>query len=184
MSVLPSSTTLYSFFIVLILLVLMTFATGYSIAPVVNTIKLPLSDSARNIASFLFDAAALPFVITHTFQQGLTTKDLHGCCSCFNPFWVIPYILLRIPAKILYAILIPELKFPRDQWVMSNYIGNRYVNIRWHPLAAVRDIFRLVFLPVWLALAVVIVAYMSVMGLVFLIFFAGPHKVIKAYTSR
>jgi hypothetical protein len=67
---------------------------------------------------------------------------------------------------------------------MSKYIGKRYVNIRWHPSAAVRDVFRLVFLPVWLALAVAIVTYMSLIGLVFLIFFVGPRKVMKAYTDR
>jgi hypothetical protein len=75
----------------------------------------------------------------------------------FNPYWVLPYILLRIPAYILYGVLIPELKFWKDQLAMSKYIGKRYVNIRWHPSAAVRDVFRLVFLPVWLALAVAIV---------------------------
>jgi hypothetical protein len=82
MSVLPSA-TIYSSFITLILLVLMTFTTGCSIAPVVNTIKLPLSDSVRNLASFLVDATVLTFVATHNLQQGLATKDLHGCCSVF-----------------------------------------------------------------------------------------------------
>jgi hypothetical protein len=75
--------TAYSSFITLILLVLMTFTTGCSIAPVVNTIKLPLSDSVRNLASFLVDATVLTFVATHNLQQGLATKDLHGCCLVF-----------------------------------------------------------------------------------------------------
>jgi hypothetical protein len=67
---------------------------------------------------------------------------------------------------------------------MSKYIGKRYVNIRWHPSAAVLDVFCLVFLPVWLVLAVAIVTYLSLIGLVFLIFFVGPRKVMNAYTDR
>jgi hypothetical protein len=170
MSILPSSATLYSFFVVLVFLVIITFATGYFIAPIVNTIRLPISHIALKIASVCFGAAMLPFITTQEFQQGLTVHDVNGCISLFNPPRFLPYILLRVPANILHQMLIPELKLPRDLWSMSQYLGNPYLNIRWHPLAAVRDIFRLVLLPVWLALAVAIVAYMSVVGLMFLTF--------------
>jgi hypothetical protein len=178
MSVLPSSATLYSFFIVLLLLVLITFAAGYSIAPIVNTIKLPLNHSALKITSFFFGVVVLPFTFIQELQQGLAWGG-NGWCSFFNPLWLLPYILLRIPTNMLNCVLVPELKFPRDQWIMSKYIGNRYVNIQWHPLAAVRDIFRLVLLPVWLALAVAIVVYMSVVGLVILVCFVGSYSAIK-----
>ena len=72
--------------------------------------------------------------------------------------------------------LIPELMFPLDQidlyrntdWkVVSREKGSaRWV---WHPLAFVRDIFRVLFLPVWLGLIVCIAVWLGALFLGYMV---------------
>jgi hypothetical protein len=165
MSVLPSSTTLYSFFIVLTGLLIATLATGYLIAPLATRADLPFQRPSLGSILYFLKLLLEPYTVIKGLGWDLELPD--GWCEALIliPI-IIPYILVTLPVVIVEKLLIPEILFPRDQWIMSRYIGNKYVNIQWHPLAFVRDGFRLLLLPVWVALAVVLVVYTSTLGLV------------------
>jgi hypothetical protein len=191
MSVLPSSTTLPSFFIVLALLILITFFTGYLLAPGVRTVKLPAGQSllrlALNIGRVFYHVLAIPSWVIQEVSKvplGLTTESRTSWYTFLNPLWLAPYIFLQLPIIILNRVVVPEIQFPAEQWRMRKYIGNRYVNIQWHPLAFVRDAFRLIFIPLWLVLGVAIVAYLSALGLTGAVLYVLLYMPLELIWSR
>ena len=177
MSVLPPSATLLSFFIVLVTLVLFTISTGLYLSITLATIVPPLSRLFRLIGRIL--SHSIPRAYLHdTFDLFDPSTTIHPN-NLGSPRWfddhkwlsrlyrLIRFVFRRLPAEIIHGALVPEILFPKDQWIMFQYRNNRYIHYRWHPLAFIRDFFRLLLIPVWIMMIIGIIPYIVAVDLVF-----------------
>lgn len=179
MSVLPSSTTLYSFFIVLVTLLLFTIATAVYL-PALLTSVLPLLCQYLQKAKTLSESSGF----TPCLQEIIGILNLHHRGSLLfsnrhDPKWLtnhkrsyrlfrfLRFTFRRLPAGIVRDCLVPEIMLPRDKWVMMQYLNNRYQRIQWRACWFMIDVVRFLLLPVWLVLIVGIMAYIVVLDLLF-----------------
>jgi hypothetical protein len=178
MSVLPSSTTFYSFFLVLAGLVALTITTG-AYLPSLRANALPalilfVQPSAHALSS-AFASVGLSayfrgifYLLTGSHRRGSPmigrewNRRTEGCLM--RCLMLVPLLVRGLPERLV-SLLVAEITFPRDQLVMAQYIGNRYVNYQWHPLAFVRDAGRLLLLPVWVGIVAGLVVYIMVFDL-------------------
>ncbi|KAF2680728.1 hypothetical protein K458DRAFT_87165 [Lentithecium fluviatile CBS 122367] len=195
MSVLPSSTTLYSFFIVLIgLLILTTTAAIYH--PVLRNDILPhlfsLLDHSRKALVSASGRAGISGYLNSYIHLIKGSRDTLGAravskawdaAGCLSMCILILPILVRVVPEIIISACVEEIKFPRDQYIMAQYIGNRYVNYQWHPLAFVRDAIRLLLLPVWVALAAGLMPYIMAVDVLYLVL-SLPFKCVCCFISK
>ncbi|KAG9249715.1 uncharacterized protein F5Z01DRAFT_745981 [Emericellopsis atlantica] len=111
------------------------------------------------------------------FDYGLTSRP--------NGFlWWIPYLLYRfmffvfrtLPALVLRHCLIPEILYPRYQWLLFQFRHNRYVTIVFHPALFVIDAIRFSLVPAWVVLAACIICYLVLQDAFIGIFNFKPRK--------
>lgn len=192
MSVLPSSTTLYSFFVVLVGLLLLTI-TAAIFHPVLRNDILPtllslLDHSRKSLVSASRRAGISGYLNSYVQlikgsgkTMGMRAIDkAYNTAGCLGMCILILPILVRVAPEVVVSMCVDEIKFPRDQYVMARYIGNRYVNYQWHPLAFVRDAIRLVLLPVWVALAAGLVPYIMALDILYLVLLL-PFRCVRYF---
>lgn len=173
MSVLPSSATFASCFIVFALLVFLTLLTSFypTILHQVKSIDLEalkgkLNGSLNTANAIAPEKLMDPSRVTSPLQKEdskatksrwirylleLRPRSESNPRNLFSA-WVHGGIL-----AIVFDFLVPELQFPRHQYNLYKNRHNKFLiasGWRWHPLAFVRDIVRLLLLPVWAALAI------------------------------
>ena len=88
-------------------------------------------------------------------------------------YYLFLSIFWEIPNKIAWCYLVPELRFPRDQWLLYVHRDNKFVRDagwKWHPLAFIRDIVRALLLPCWGIIVIAIVVWLGLLKLLKLIF--------------
>ncbi len=204
MTVLPKSASFSSFFVVLVVLLLFTISLGLKMSPVLNTtlsllrklkpqrspaayqrfrLKLPkwLSDYIQGYILLLEDPESYSFKL----------PDLPRSCADFLDlllilvfgFFVLIWDLIR-PIRLLRDFLIPEILHPRDQWVLFQYRHNRYLNIQWHPICFVLDIFRFAFIPVWVATAIALLCVLVVEDLLAFMFVSAAKLICCSCLSH
>ena len=168
MSVLPNSATFRSFFVVLAIFLLSTLCIGFYLSTLLATVLPPLlrpplaltrrlkrslqsSTYIQNYIDLLnpsravkFDWPPKPTWISHLGILSWLCVD--KACLCI---W---WLFRKLPANFVHYVFVREILFPRDQYVLFQYLGNPILGLRWHPLAFIRDFIRLMLLPVWVAL--------------------------------
>ena len=179
MSVLPSSTTLYSFFIVLL---------GFLLITIMLAAYLPLMHSTltESIAPQLKRAMATTVRITKataiaTYFQGIANivipkrklsdvdlapewfREYHNCYRFYK--WMRE-ILRQGFIVIVHESLIYEVRLPRDKWLMMKMLNHTYFPGRWRISTFLCDVVRFLLLPVWAALIVAILVYVVALDLV------------------
>ena len=88
-------------------------------------------------------------------------------------YYLFLSIFWEIPNKIAWCYLVPELRFPLDQWVLYVHRDNRFVRDarwKWHPLAFIRDIVRALILPCWGIIVLAILVWLGSLLLLKVIF--------------
>lgn len=183
MSVLPSSTTLYSFFIVLVALLLFTITTAVyfsTISSVFLNSVLPLLRHYLQKVKILFESSGF----TPYFEEIMGILNLHHrgeqlFSNRQDPKWLterkwsyrffrfLRFTFRRLPAGIVQGCLALEIMLPRDKWVMMQYMKNSYLDIEWRTCWFLIDIVRFLLIPVWLVLIIGIIAYILVLDLLF-----------------
>ena len=179
MSVLPSSTTLYSFFIVLL---------GFLLVTIILAAYLPLMRSTltESIAPQLKHAMATTMRITKatavaTYFKGIANivipkrklsdvdlapewfREYHNCYRFYK--WMRE-ILRQGFIVIVHESLIYEVRLPRDKWLMMKMLNHTYFPGRWRISTFLCDVVRFPLLPVWAALIVAILVYVVALDLV------------------
>jgi hypothetical protein len=196
MSVLPSSATLWSFFVVLVIFLITTISMGFFLTGILATFKplqAPLVNTTRRLAKFLQTSTFLREYIDllnpyHKkdvidpiwYDPDSETAFYHSYPFLLPLVFVMLYWVVRGLPKVLAHKLVQELTFPYDQYVMLQYLGNNILGLMWHPLAFLRDIVRLAFLPVWAGLIVGLVALIIVEDVVWFCFFVAPRYGMRA----
>ncbi|OAL53577.1 hypothetical protein IQ07DRAFT_313783 [Pyrenochaeta sp. DS3sAY3a] len=176
MSVLPSSTTLYSFFIVLL---------GFFLITIVLAAYLPLMRSTLtgSIAPKLKRATAASMRITKSTAVPTYCKDIAGIVirerklsdvdlapewfheyhRCYQFYRRMRKILRQSFIVIVHESLIYEMRLPRDKWVLMKMLKHLYFPGKWRISTFLCDIVRFLFLPVWAVLIVAVLVYVVVL---------------------
>lgn len=183
MSVLPSSATFPTFFAVLAILFLVTILVGaylstialslhHSIAvPFHQFITPPLRNFFGSGNQFVKEIALIKTLddIPHLFNILSILEDIEAPTVAHHP-WIwsflnsIYQVFVAFPSAIVRKLW-RELLLPRDLWIAFRLRDNKFVEFRWTPLLCVVDIFRLVLLPIWLVVIVIVVGYLLVLKL-------------------
>jgi hypothetical protein len=179
MSVLPASTTLYSFFIVLL---------GFLLITIILAAYLPLirSTLSASIAPQLKRATATTVRITKTTAVATYCKGIAGIVirerelpdvdlapewfrehhRCYRFYKWIRVILRQSLIVIVHKNLIYEVRLPRDKWLMMKMLNHMYFPGRWKISTFLCDVVRVLFLPVWAALIIAILVYVIALDFV------------------
>lgn len=175
MSVLPTSASLLSFFIVLAIFLLTTVFIALYLVTFLSTVLPRLTRPFRTLLDYTqqLRRRRLPNFI-QKYINLLNPAPQPGSKFNFTEhprpttcFTAPLYLLRRGPADLVHYGLIREVFFLRDLYRMWQYRDNIYLNIEWSWTYLARDIVRAVFLPVWAALIAVIVAWLIVQDLLF-----------------
>lgn len=175
MSVLPSSTTLYSFFIVLL---------GFLLITIMLAAYLPLMHSTltESIAPQLKRAMATTVRITKatavaTYFKGIASivipkrklSDVDLAPKWLQDYWFYKWIRRIFRQSLIVIVhdnLIYEVRLPRDKWLMMKMLNHTYFPGRWRISTFLCDVVRFLLLPVWAALIVAILVYVVALDLV------------------
>ncbi|CAI6338730.1 unnamed protein product [Periconia digitata] len=87
-------------------------------------------------------------------------------------YYLIKWLVWEMPQEIAFCYLIPELRFPLDQYHLYRIRGNAVIQSagwKWHPLAFVRDIIRALLLPLWAIIVVAIFIWLPVLVLLWVL---------------
>jgi hypothetical protein len=179
MSVLPNSAKLGSFFVVFAIFLLLTILLGLNLPTLISNLfrlvqgwtpRASLSVKTPNIS------VRRPEWTKHDYIQGYVdilnpTIELRASLSRPGgnwgdegvkswPFLGIWYVFRRFPILLLHHFLAQEVNFPFYQWFLFKYRHNAMMDIRYHWLFFVKDFFRFLLLPIWVALGGAIVFYL------------------------
>ncbi|KAF1932114.1 uncharacterized protein M421DRAFT_284651 [Didymella exigua CBS 183.55] len=199
MSVLPSSATFWSFFVVLVAFLLGTAFTALSLKPVVAGfrakvyIDIPKIQQAPATLQRLNPRRLKPQWLTLVLGGTRTLYDKSGlrdylryyadvirperdghfrwahvfiglsgvdgfCDTIIFLVFRLPFLLMRIwPEALVREALTREIMFLRDQYYLRTQLERNMPGLWWSPLALVRDVFRVVFVPVWVVFIIAIV---------------------------
>lgn len=168
MSVLPSSVTLYSFFIVFVGLILVTAFIGMFLIPVLDMLKSTGKRTKSHVELLL---RYLKTLIPRKYYRetllnllnpstDLKFRNMNSSKKHRNGLYnIAQWFLRRLPARIVHDYLVPIVLLPDQLWRLWQIRGNRFVKFSWSPLTFVRDVILIAFWPVALALLVVFVGY-------------------------
>lgn len=219
MSVLPSSATFWSFFVVLVAFLIGTALTAFSLKPIAASIRAkvqiekpdirPSSAASRwlkpqwvmfilNGASSIYNKSGLRDYVqsyvslVRPVRQGFfrwadVLEDLpeyDGLCrATLFVLFILPFLLVRTwPRALVREALTREVMFLRDQYYLHAQLERNVSGLWWSPLALIRDVFRVIFVPVWIVLIAAIIGLLVVedillciLGIVVLV---GPHVLV------
>ncbi|KAH7400883.1 hypothetical protein DE146DRAFT_477871 [Phaeosphaeria sp. MPI-PUGE-AT-0046c] len=202
MSVLPTSATFWSFFVVLVAFLLGTALIALSLKPIVAGIRAKVqidvagaktAKRAKTPRWLRFIARSAYLVYQKTGLEGYVKyyadvvvperelkpfrwSDVFGHRRTFGSIvsflvWMmveLPFDLLRTwPKALVREALTREVLFLRDQYYLYHSLKKNMPDLYWSPVALVRDVFRLLFVPVWCVLIVAIVGMLVVEDLLF-----------------
>lgn len=174
MSVLPSSATFYSFFIVFIGLIFVTVCTGMFVSSVVEAMKSASRRSLSSIKSSLgqtklqiyFQDTFLKLLDPSSeleFSNAKDTKLLRTSVRLYMLYRAIRFLLRRLPAMIVHDCLLPAIILPGRLWMMWQLRGSQFVRFSWNLFSFIRDVFCLAFWPVATVSVVGLVAYIVIL---------------------
>lgn len=205
MSVLPSSATLWSFFVVVVVVAFLlgTALIAISMKPALSRLRAKLqSDPDKEHPMprtplwlrVVLDGIRTVYRITgladyvrkhinlvapqRDDEKAFKWSDVFKEGPKMDPFgFILTFPLLQLlflPAAhvaqrpcLVCEALTREVLFLRDQCNLYRFLEHGYDNVRWSRLALVRDVFRVLFLPVWCALIVAIVGLLVAQDIVF-----------------
>lgn len=77
--------------------------------------------------------------------------------------FILPFLLVRTwPRALVREALTREVMFLRDQYYLHTQLKRNVSGLWWSPLALVRDVFRVIFVPVWIVLIAAIIGLLVV----------------------
>lgn len=153
MSVLPSSATLPSFFVVLVICFALTLFLGINLSSLQKGFasKQGLEVSWKQGVFYLFSQTKSVVQVDGQLF-GMKQHDLWSHKS----WWLLSPVRYLLVVSLL-SMLIEELSLPRTLWTRFIYRNNKYVIFTWSWGSAVAHIIRLTLIPVWVSLVVAIV---------------------------
>jgi len=180
MGVFPKSATFPSFFIVFAIIFLLTILLGLNLKKMLQGLKPektqgPITADApllSNQVKKLFTMLVMPLAPA-TLYIGWYLRLLNPYNEYkYSPhadsgiLRVLEYVTTQIPILILRKFIMPEICMPIDQYILFQYRNNRYFNIQYHPIYFVKDIFRGLLIPVWIAVAAATVGVLVVRDII------------------
>ncbi|KAI0382261.1 hypothetical protein F5Y04DRAFT_288018 [Hypomontagnella monticulosa] len=197
MSVLPTSASFASFFIVLAIFILLTiiglnlsallalFATvtprsrKKTPGPIEGNLMSKLPPWMENYIRFymnVFDNSN-ELSLKDSFNLPVTGREWLTL-----PIYLAVYVTRILPALAMRRWLLPEILYPRYKWLLFLYRHNRYVTIKYHPILFVTDFIRFTLIPAWVVLALCIVCYFPILDMLIGILILIPSTLIKAFS--
>ncbi|KAF2258987.1 hypothetical protein CC78DRAFT_537401 [Lojkania enalia] len=179
MNVLPSSATLWSFFVMLFLFFFGTVCIGLYLSTLLAWLQILPALAARanhQLTKLQYIRLYIDLLnpSSEVNVQLLNDPDWVEGSNWLVKLgvWLLWWPLRALPAILVHYVFVRELFFLRDQYVALQYYGNVVMGQRiyWHPLGLVRDIVRFILLPVWAAAIVGIVCLLVLEDILFLIF--------------
>lgn len=177
MSVLPASTTLYSFFIVLFALLLLTISMGLFISPVLSVTKQASSQLVTQSNRFAhcvvpttyFHSTLVPLLDPFTPLRTTNNYDPQRFVKS-SPFPFLlrttRYLLRDFQAELVHNYLLRAIIYPGKFWSMLRFFDNRFVRFSWHPKIFVWDVLLLLFWPFAILLVPLLVIYIVLLDFV------------------
>jgi hypothetical protein len=180
MSVLPQSTTFYSFFIVL---------SGFLVITIILAAFLPLMRSL--FVTYIFPSLQRTIASTKALPErsGITSYSreiinivIHDpthnevAISDRTPEWfqtniwgsytfyrAMRFMFRNVPILIVNQLLVQEMKLPKKKWALMQSLNHKYFPSTWKVLYFLADIVRFSLLPIWATLIVVVLLHVVVL---------------------
>lgn len=179
MSVLPSSTTLYSFFVVLLGFLIITIMLAAYLPLMRSTLTVSIAPQLKRATATFIRITKATAVATYCRgiagivirERKLSDVDLapewfHEFGTCYWFYKWMRKILRQSLLVIVHESLIYEVRLPRDKWLMMKMLKHQYFPGQWRVSTFLCDVVRFLFLPVWAVLIVAVLVYVVVLDFV------------------
>jgi hypothetical protein len=168
MSVFPKSATFQSFFVVFVVLFLLTILLGLNLRKILLGFKTRSMTASSPLLAWLvkqsvkFGAFAKAYV--KRYLRLLNPYDKNALDS-FGLFSYLYILLASLPIRLLRHLVLPEICMPMDQVIMFRYRRNHLFPVEYHWLYFIKDVFRGILIPVWIGIAAGIVCYLVLLDI-------------------
>lgn len=150
MSVIPASATFPSFFVVVAVFSLVTIALVTNLSKALATVR-PILQSPRVFVG------AMHNLLDATQRYMKRHVDLFTPSKSLKRDGRTSHIVQNSLTALIHDYLIPEILLPRDLWKLFLYRHNSYISFWWSPVLVMAHVMRLLLIPAWVALVVVLV---------------------------
>lgn len=153
MSVLPNSASFASFFVVLTISFALTLLLGLNLPKLRTTIILGLQAPNPWVRIFFAPLSGIRnYVQIYVDELGGERPTPDFWMFCCNPFNIRTDFM-----AIMRNFLIPEISVPRTLWTRFLYRNSLYVRFHWSPVLLVVHVIRIMLIPVWITLFLVMI---------------------------